>query len=91
MLDHPHIRVIVDSVARYRNGTMDLDGLQRNLRAVSTALGGEVPKDVRDIVFYTESSLEGIRFSTDSRRQRQEVEPILSELEITLSNHGLLP
>lgn len=81
MLNNPQLRVVVESIDRYRNGTLDLWGVHLNLRAVSTAIEGDVPKRVRDEVERAEGRLEEIHFMSGDRER---VEGVLQQLEEVL-------
>lgn len=81
MARHPHIAFILDSAHRYREGLMGIEGLQRNLSAVMSALEGDVPTEIHAAVRQAEARLERIRFTVNQVDRPTEVGRVLDQLE----------
>lgn len=79
--EHPLMRVLLDSHQRFRDGKIDVAGLQQNVSAVMGAMEGDIPKTVRDAVFGVEAELDSIHFTVNETKQAAEVEKLFSELE----------
>jgi hypothetical protein len=78
---HPHIAFILDNARRYREGWLNIEGLQQNLSAVMSALEGDVPKEIHDAVRKAEAWVDSIRFTVNVAEQPREVGRVLDELE----------
>ena len=87
LTDNPCLRVVKDSIRQYRAHTLDIEGLQRNIASVMTALEGDVPRDIHDEISNAENSIELIRFTVNSAEQRAAVEDVLQRIEATISRH----
>jgi len=85
--DNPGIRAINRVIGQYREAQLDVDGLQENIAAIMTALEGDVPQDIRDVIRHAESEIEFIRFMVNSSEQRSAVEKILRGIDDTLSKY----
>ncbi len=81
MMAHPQIVLILDSARRYREGRLDIEGLQRILSALMSALEGDVPKAVHDAVRKAEAWVDSIRFTVNEAERPAEVGRVLDELE----------
>jgi hypothetical protein len=81
MTEHPHIRAILESIRDYRARRLGIDGLQHNLSALMSALGGEVPREIRSAIRNTEAQVDSIRFTTSDSEQPSAVDNALGELE----------
>lgn len=82
------LRVVRHSIYQYRAHELSIDGLQRNIASVMTALEGDVPQDIRDEILNAENSIELIRFMVSSAEQRAAVEAVLQRIEATVSKYG---
>jgi hypothetical protein len=80
----PELRLVLDSVRRFRADELDIKGLQANLSAVMGVLG---PKAIREAVYQAEAAIDSIRFTVDRPRQRGAVELALKQMEQTLARH----
>jgi hypothetical protein len=81
VINHPHVRRIVESIGRYRSQEIDVEELQANIAAVGMAMEGHLPKSLRQIVYDADNRLEEIRFAVNERDQHREVERVLHDLE----------
>ncbi|HLA11358.1 MAG TPA: hypothetical protein VJ023_12300 [Pyrinomonadaceae bacterium] len=88
LTDNPSLRVVRQSIRQYRAKQLNIEGLQRNIASVMTALEGDVPQDVRDAISNAENSIELIRFTVDSDEQNSAVEDVLKGIEATVSKHS---
>jgi hypothetical protein len=75
------MEILFSSFERYRDGTLDLSGLQQNASAVMSAMEGDVPKEVRDAVFSLEGDLDSILYTVSTQRQAEEVVKAFNDLE----------
>lgn len=88
LIDNPSLKVLRRSIRQYRAKELDIEGLQRNIGSVMTALEGDVPQEVRDAISSAESSIEFIRFMVGSAEQNSAVEDVLQVIEVTVSNYS---
>lgn len=87
MIEHPHIALILESARRYRERQLDIEGLQRNLSAVMSALEGDVPKEIHAAIQRAEAWVDSIRFTMNAADQPAEIERVLAELEGVVRRH----
>jgi predicted YcjX-like family ATPase len=88
LTDNPSLGVVRRSISQYRAKQLNIEGLQRNMASVMTALEGDVPQEVRDAISNAENLIEFIRFTVDSEEQTSEVEHVLKGIETALSKHS---
>lgn len=88
LTDNPSLGVVRRSISHYRAKQLNIEGLQRNIASVMTALEGDVPQEVRDAISNAENLIEFIRFTVDSEEQTSEVEHVLKGIEAALSEHS---
>jgi hypothetical protein len=81
------LRVVIESIRRYREGLLNVEGLQQNIASVMTALEGDVPKEVRETIYEAEAAIELISFTVASAEQATALEKVFSELEGVIANH----
>ena len=67
--DYRLLKVVLETARRYADGELDEEGVTRNLSGIWGALGGDVPREIRDETFSAGAEVEGARFSTDDRRE----------------------
>jgi hypothetical protein len=80
----PELRLVLESVRRFRAGELDIGGLQANISAVMGVLS---PTPVREAVYQAEAAIDSIRFTVDRARQRGAVELALNDPEESLARH----
>jgi predicted YcjX-like family ATPase len=88
LTDNPSLGVVSRSIRQYRAKQLNIEGLQRNIASVMTALEGDVPQEVRDAISNAENLIEFIRFTEDSDEQTSEVEHVLKGIEAAVSKHS---
>lgn len=71
----------MDSAQRYREGQLNIEGLQQSLSALMPALEGDVPKEIREAVRKAEAWVDSIHFTVNEADRRAEVGRVLDELE----------
>jgi len=88
LANNPSLRVVKLSIHQYRAKQLNIEGLQRNIASVMTALEGDVPEEIRDAISNAESSIESIRFMVGSGEQRSAVEDVLKLIEAKVSKYS---
>ena len=87
MLENTPLRIVTESIRRYREGLLNVEGLHQNIAAVMTALEGDIPKEVRETIYEAEASIELISFTVDSAEQATALEKVFRELERVIAKH----
>ena len=89
MSEHPHVALVLRSIANFRARRIDAAGLQANLSAVMMALEGDLPRRVRQAIVDLEAAVELIRFTSSGEKQVSALEGEFAELEgvLTDSSH----
>jgi hypothetical protein len=85
--DHPHVKLVLESIRKYRIGKIDLDGLAENLSAVLPAVEGDLPHDVRKCLKKVEATVEHTRFAVNKDRHAKELDPVFTELEHLVADY----
>lgn len=86
----PQLKIVKDSIHRFRIGQIDAVGLQQNLSAVISALEGDVPKEVSEAILKAEAWVDSIRFTVNESKQASEIEKVLCKLEAVLAQYNFL-
>ena len=66
MREHRHIRVVLDWIGQYRTGQLDEPGFLLNVRALSGALEGDMPKPARQAIMAMEEALYDVVYAWES-------------------------
>lgn len=83
----PALKTVTNSIRQYREGQLDIEGLQQNIAAVSSALEGDVPEEIRTIICEAESSIDLIRFTIDSNGEAAALEEVFRRIEDAMPKH----
>jgi hypothetical protein len=87
LLPNPILRTVIASIKYYREGYLDAEGLQQNFAAVMSAVEGDVPDEIRNLLHNAEASIELIRFTVDSSEEAAALEKVFAEIENGISSY----
>ena len=75
------LQAILNSINRFHNQELDVQGIQQNLAASAPAISGDVPKEIVDAIENAEEKIEEIIFTVNSDEQFAEVIKLLDKLQ----------
>jgi hypothetical protein len=85
--DKTHVRAVLDSISRYREGQLSLEALQDIFSTTMALMEGDIPKEIRNAVQKAESWVDSIRFTVNEVDQSSKVEDVLSGFEQLISEY----
>jgi hypothetical protein len=85
MPENQQLQLVFNSAHKFRQGQLDIVGLQQNLSLVLAGLTGEVPTPVQRAIYRAEAEVDSIRFTVARNRQAEAVEEVLHDLEEVIS------
>jgi hypothetical protein len=75
------LSLITKTICQYRDGQIDVGGLQQNLAAAMTALEGDIPHEIRDTIYDAEAAIELLRFTVDPAEQAKALERVFNDID----------
>jgi hypothetical protein len=85
--DHPLLQSVFSAASAYQRGELDIVDVEERISAAMSALEGDVPADVREVMYVLDAEVDSIRFTVSDREQKEGVEEAFHNLHAVVSRY----